>query len=960
MNDLDGLLAADFGFKPQGKAAPMAASKGSSNATSSRSLNFDLGSRGASRSTGSFDSFGGNFMDDGDSPFKSSGNQKNQDSSGVDDLLGSSARYPSKSESSRANASFNLDSMYPVSSDFGSKSMNPPVYDQPVYDDDIFDGVPGLKSSSKAKYDDVFASVSSAPGVSSSALDDLLGGFGKSGHDEKKSEKDDNDNQDFDGLIPGFGGSGIHSERPAPDIGFSSEQPTMESKTTQSVTDDPFKVFEPASTPMESSAGHFADPLEEISKFSSGSSTKNDSSSNSNGRIYDDIDPFDGLGKSVPAFSSERNNRKDTSHPRTNSSSSWTGDKEPDEKSFKKGPERPSQDKFPVGHDREFPETPFDGPAYSSSSDSNKPVGQQASSPSYNNDGFKEANIQGNTSPNFEENLESFNDVWLTVSEIPLFTQPTAAPPPSRPPPPRPVQVSKSGPANARRKAKEFSSFPSSTGFSQGPKSSAAARASSASPFDECGDFSVDKSRSYDDEHEGGFPNEELEMNSAAAAMKEAMDRAEAKFRHAKEVRERESTKAARSREAGLFERDERAVQEEREKQEKLDRERQQREREERERRRLEREREEKEREKQRLEREREMARHAVERATREARERAAAEARQRAERAAVGKANAEARERAERAAVQRAQAEARERAAAEAKERAERAAAEARERAEAKEREARDRRVEAESRARAERAAVERAATEARERAAAEARERAAAAARVNQQKNENDLESFFGMGTRASSAPRPPRASSSDSLFDTQFQADVTRKSTGASTSMKKASSSVNIVDDLSSIFGAAASSGEFQDIEGETEERRRARLDRHQRTQERAAKALAEKNQRDLQTQREQAERHRIAETLDIEIKRWAAGKEGNLRALLSTLQYVLWPECGWQPVSLTDLITAASVKKAYRKATLCIHPDKVQQKGANLQQKYVAEKVFDLLKEAWNKFNSEELF
>jgi hypothetical protein len=59
-------------------------------------------------------------------------------------------------------------------------------------------------------------------------------------------------------------------------------------------------------------------------------------------------------------------------------------------------------------------------------------------------------------------------------------------------------------------------------------------------------------------------------------------------------------------------------------------------------------------------------------------------------------------------------------------------------------------------------------------------------------------------------------------------------------------------------------------------------------------------------------------------------------------------VLWPECGWQPVGLTDLITAAAVKKAYRKATLCIHPDKVQQKGANLQQKYIAEKVFDLLK------------
>ncbi|KAF3638986.1 hypothetical protein FXO37_24149 [Capsicum annuum] len=107
-------------------------------------------------------------------------------------------------------------------------------------------------------------------------------------------------------------------------------------------------------------------------------------------------------------------------------------------------------------------------------------------------------------------------------------------------------------------------------------------------------------------------------------------------------------------------------------------------------------------------------------------------------------------------------------------------------------------------------------------------------------------------------------------------------------------------------------------------------------------------------------------RISETLDFEIKRWAAGKEGNLHALLSTLQYVLWPECGWQhfsyfifhqvlwpecgwqPVSLTDLIMGASVKKVYSKATLRIHPDKVQQKGANLQQKYIAKKVFDLLK------------
>lgn len=31
-------------------------------------------------------------------------------------------------------------------------------------------------------------------------------------------------------------------------------------------------------------------------------------------------------------------------------------------------------------------------------------------------------------------------------------------------------------------------------------------------------------------------------------------------------------------------------------------------------------------------------------------------------------------------------------------------------------------------------------------------------------------------------------------------------------------------------------------------------------------------------------------RLAEFLDPEVKRWSNGKEGNLRALLSTLQYV----------------------------------------------------------------------
>lgn len=92
------------------------------------------------------------------------------------------------------------------------------------------------------------------------------------------------------------------------------------------------------------------------------------------------------------------------------------------------------------------------------------------------------------------------------------------------------------------------------------------------------------------------------------------------------------------------------------------------------------------------------------------------------------------------------------------------------------------------------------------------------------------------------------------------------------------------------------------------------------------------------------------------IDAKIRQWTKGKEGNIRSLLSNLQYVLWAESGWKPVPLVDIIEGNAVKRAYQKALLCLHPDKLQQKGAASQQKYIAEKVFDILQEAWNYFNS----
>lgn len=62
--------------------------------------------------------------------------------------------------------------------------------------------------------------------------------------------------------------------------------------------------------------------------------------------------------------------------------------------------------------------------------------------------------------------------------------------------------------------------------------------------------------------------------------------------------------------------------------------------------------------------------------------------------------------------------------------------------------------------------------------------------------------------------------------------------------------------------------------------------------------------------------------------LKIAEWTDGKKGNLRALLCSMHTVLWPEADrWQRCEMHQLVTAADVKKAYRKACLAVHPDKV---------------------------------
>lgn len=88
---------------------------------------------------------------------------------------------------------------------------------------------------------------------------------------------------------------------------------------------------------------------------------------------------------------------------------------------------------------------------------------------------------------------------------------------------------------------------------------------------------------------------------------------------------------------------------------------------------------------------------------------------------------------------------------------------------------------------------------------------------------------------------------------------------------------------------------------------------------------------------------------------DVERWAneGGRKANLRALLSTLETVLWEGAGWKKITLADLVDPASVKNYYKKAITVVHPDKVV--GARRQE--LARFIFAALRQSHDAFRRE---
>jgi tetratricopeptide (TPR) repeat protein len=78
----------------------------------------------------------------------------------------------------------------------------------------------------------------------------------------------------------------------------------------------------------------------------------------------------------------------------------------------------------------------------------------------------------------------------------------------------------------------------------------------------------------------------------------------------------------------------------------------------------------------------------------------------------------------------------------------------------------------------------------------------------------------------------------------------------------------------------------------------------------------------------------EKFRLSEAVDLRINTWKSGKQDNLRALLGSLDQVLWEGSGWKKISMADLVLPGKVKIQYMKGIGKVHPDKV---CANLSPK-----------------------
>ena len=222
------------------------------------------------------------------------------------------------------------------------------------------------------------------------------------------------------------------------------------------------------------------------------------------------------------------------------------------------------------------------------------------------------------------------------------------------------------------------------------------------------------------------------------------------------------------------------------------------------------------------------------------------------------------------------------------------------------------------------------------------------------------DDLDDFFSAG--GATTPRQTPAKSAVDPIEAMFTVNQPNAPPTPTN---------GVVDDL---FGAmdvqgmtatakASVSFEYNPEEevdpNEPPERAALRKARHERNRQRIEAALAEKRARETAARQEQSERQMLKDLIGADIDAWQKKNQNNIRTMLANLADVLWEGHRYKSPDMGALMQPVGVKKCYHRALVVIHPDKVSQAGGDMSQRYIADKVFDIVKVAYKEFEAKEL-
>ncbi|KAG1055515.1 hypothetical protein G6F43_002534 [Rhizopus delemar] len=119
---------------------------------------------------------------------------------------------------------------------------------------------------------------------------------------------------------------------------------------------------------------------------------------------------------------------------------------------------------------------------------------------------------------------------------------------------------------------------------------------------------------------------------------------------------------------------------------------------------------------------------------------------------------------------------------------------------------------------------------------------------------------------------------------------------------------------------------------------------------------SKSVREMREREKKKEAEEVERLEKEDKVNAQLAMWKTGKERNLRALLVSLELILWSGIQWKGVTINELLEPRKCKMMYMKAISKVHPDKLSSK-ATVEQKLLASGIFTTLNQAYDTFRTD---